>query len=87
MGTPVNERVQKRREALRALGLRPVQLWLPDTRDAKVREAFAEAARQINEVDKSDSWVFEMMDETWQETLGEIDELERQTKDGQQTLK
>lgn len=40
MGTPVNQRVQKRREALRAQGLRPVQMWLPDTRSPDfVREA------------------------------------------------
>ncbi|EJT06195.1 antitoxin MazE family protein [Rhizobium sp. CCGE 510] len=32
MATPVNERVQKRREAMRAAGLRPVQIWVPDTR-------------------------------------------------------
>ena len=31
--TPVNARVQKHRDALRAAGLRPVQLWVPDTRD------------------------------------------------------
>lgn len=28
------ERVQKRRNALRAAGLRPVQIWVPDTRQA-----------------------------------------------------
>lgn len=32
MTTPVNARVQKRREALRGAGLRPVQIWVPDTR-------------------------------------------------------
>lgn len=32
MATPGSERVQKRREALRAAGLRPVQIWVPDTR-------------------------------------------------------
>jgi len=32
--TPVNTRVQKHREALRLAGLRPVQLWVPDTRRA-----------------------------------------------------
>ena len=32
MSQSVNERVQKRREALRRAGLRPVQLWVPDTR-------------------------------------------------------
>ena len=31
MPTPVSERVQKRRDALRAAGLRPVQIWVPDT--------------------------------------------------------
>ncbi len=37
------ERVQKHRDALRALGLRPVQIWVPDTRS----EGFAEeCARQ-----------------------------------------
>lgn len=29
---PVNSRVQKHRDALRAAGLRPVQLWVQDTR-------------------------------------------------------
>lgn len=78
MGTPVNQRVQKHRNEMRAQGLRPVQLWLPDTRDPKVREAFAEAARQINEADKRDSWIYDWMDETLRETLADIDELERQ---------
>jgi Protein of unknown function (DUF3018) len=31
------QRVAKRREALRALGMRPKQFWLPDLRDRKVR--------------------------------------------------
>jgi len=34
MTTPVAERVKKRREALRQAGLRPIQLWVPDTRKA-----------------------------------------------------
>jgi hypothetical protein len=32
--TGVAERVQKHRGALRAAGLRPVQIWVPDTRRA-----------------------------------------------------
>ncbi|QRD48727.1 DUF3018 family protein (plasmid) [Pseudosulfitobacter pseudonitzschiae] len=31
MPTSVSHRVQKRRDALRAAGLRPVQIWVPDT--------------------------------------------------------
>ena len=30
--TQVNSRVQKHRDALRMAGLRPVQIWVPDTR-------------------------------------------------------
>ena len=41
MGVHVNltgaQRVAKRRAALRAQGLRPRQIWLPDLRDPKVR--------------------------------------------------
>jgi len=32
MPAPTSKRVQKHRDALRASGLRPVQLWVPDTR-------------------------------------------------------
>lgn len=39
------QRVAKRRAVLRANGLRPRQIWLPDLRDAKVRaEIRADAA-------------------------------------------
>jgi hypothetical protein len=41
--TAINERVQKRKKNLQKNGLRPVQIWVPDTR----REGFAkECARQ-----------------------------------------
>jgi hypothetical protein len=36
------ERVRKHRESLRAQGLRPIQIWVPDTR----RPGFAEEARR-----------------------------------------
>jgi len=36
------ERVQKHRQALRAAGLRPIQIWVPDTR----RRGFAEECRR-----------------------------------------
>lgn len=51
MATSVNHRVQKRREALRASGLRPLQIWVPDTR----REGFAdECSSQSRAVATSD---------------------------------
>ena len=42
MSTPTAERVQKHRQTLRRAGLRPVQIWVPDTR----RPGFAEKCRR-----------------------------------------
>lgn len=42
MTTSTAERVKKHRDALRASGLRPVQIWVPDTR----RPGFAAECRR-----------------------------------------
>jgi hypothetical protein len=42
MATATSERVQKHRNALRESGLRPVQIWVPDTR----RAGFAQECRR-----------------------------------------
>ena len=42
MGASTSVRVQKHRVALRASGLRPLQIWVPDTR----RAGFAEECRR-----------------------------------------
>ena len=42
MPIPGSERVWKRREALRAAGLQPVPIWMPDTR----RPGFAAECRR-----------------------------------------
>lgn len=42
MTTSIADRVQKHRAGLRASGLRPVQIWVPDTR----RSGFAEECRR-----------------------------------------
>lgn len=58
----VSQRVQRRRDALRAAGLRPVQIWVPDTR----RPGFAaECARQaaiVGQADREDRHVGGLMD-------------------------
>lgn len=59
MPIPVSERVQKRRDTLRAAGLRPVQIWVPDTR----RPGFAaECRRQSALVAKADQLDTELSD-------------------------
>ena len=58
MTTSTAERVQKHRDGLRAAGLRPVQIWVPDTRRAGFaaecrRQSLslaADAAARANEV-------------------------------------
>ena len=54
------QRMQARRERLRAQGLRPVQFWVPDLRDPKVRAAIRCEAAQLNkhpENDAIDAWL------------------------------
>ena len=59
MATSVAARVQKRRDALRMAGLRPIQIWVPDTR----RPGFAaECQRQSKLASQADSADVEMMD-------------------------
>ena len=62
MPTPVSERVQQRRAALRAAGLRPVQIWVPDTR----RPGFAAECRRqaalVAEADRTDTDMQNFMD-------------------------
>ena len=70
MPTPTSERVQKRRNALRAAGLRPVQIWVPDTR----RPGFAEECRRQSRIvaasDAADSDLGAFLDAA----LADIDE-------------
>lgn len=62
MPTPISERVQKRRDALRAAGLRPVQIWVPDTR----RPGFATECRRqavlVAAADRQDADLSDFMD-------------------------
>lgn len=72
MPTPVSERVQKRRDALRAAGLRPVQIWVPDTR----RPGFANECRRqaalVAQTDRRDTDLDDFMDAA----LSDLDDWE-----------
>ncbi|WP_416139831.1 antitoxin MazE family protein [Halomonas sp. HK25] len=58
----VNSRVKKHRAALRAAGLRPIQIWVPDTR----QPGFAQEARRqcaiVAAVDAGDRDLQDFMD-------------------------
>ena len=38
MSTDVTDRVRKHRESLRAAGMKPVQIWIPDTQSESFRQ-------------------------------------------------
>ena len=61
--THANARVQKHRDALRMAGLRPVQIWVPDTR----RPDFAEECRRqsllVAQSDSAESAMQQLMSE------------------------
>ena len=63
MAVSTKDRVQKRRAALRMAGLRPVQIWVPDTR----RPDFAAACRRqchlVAQADMADVALHHFMDE------------------------
>jgi hypothetical protein len=63
MMTYVNARVQKHRDALRRAGLRPVQIWVPDTRQPDFAEECRRQARQVALADRADSELRYLMDE------------------------
>ncbi|NMM36204.1 MAG: antitoxin MazE family protein [Glaciimonas sp.] len=66
----VSARVQKRRDALRMAGLRPVQIWVPDTR----RPGFAAECRRqsklVSQADRADTEMMEFMDDALSDVDG-----------------
>jgi hypothetical protein len=71
MTASVSRRVQKHRDALRAAGLRPVQIWVPDTR----RPGFADECRRQAKIaataDSADFDLDEMLDDALADLVDE----------------
>jgi hypothetical protein len=62
--TPATKRMSDYRARLRAAGLRPVQLWLPDTRDPQFIAACREQARRIAASDPAGDEMMEFIEAT-----------------------
>jgi Protein of unknown function (DUF3018) len=62
MQVPVTERVQKRRLALRAAGLRPLQIWVPDTRRPGFAEECRRQAQVVAQADTADADMLDFLD-------------------------
>lgn len=62
MASSVSQRVRKRREALRAAGLRPVQIWVPDVRRSGFMEECRRQSRIVAEADARDRPLADLLD-------------------------
>jgi len=60
--TPVKARVQKHRNALRRAGLRPVQIWVPDTQRPDFAEECRRQSRLAAQADMADTDLLHFMD-------------------------
>ena len=70
MPVPAALRVQKRRQALRAAGLRPVQIWVPDTRSPNFAAECRLQSLQAAKLDRGDPWLAEEMDQLLKDIEG-----------------
>ena len=68
--THVNTRVQKHRAALRIAGLRPVQIWVPDTRRPGFAQECRRQSRLVARADTADTDMQHFMDEAWSDVDG-----------------
>ncbi|ANN67125.1 antitoxin MazE family protein [Bordetella bronchialis] len=68
-GSNVNARVNKHRAALRMAGLRPVQIWVPDTR----RPNFAEECRRQSVLASRDDSRDDDMQRLMDQAVSEVD--------------
>jgi hypothetical protein len=63
MAKSVKERVQKRRSALRNAGLRPIQLWVPDTHKPGFEAECCRQSQLAAKTDAADKELLNFMDE------------------------
>ena len=63
MPLSVKERVRKRREVLRAFGLRPVQLWVPDTRRPGFDQECRRQSLAVAQADLADPDLMDFLDQ------------------------
>lgn len=62
--THINKRVQKHRDALRVAGLRPVQIWVPDTRRPNFSGECRRQSLLAAQADQADTDSQRFMDES-----------------------
>lgn len=71
MSSSSAKRVQKHRAALRAAGLRPVQIWVPDTRAPGFAEEYRRQAALVAAADAKDDEMWAILDAALADALDE----------------
>lgn len=69
----VNSRVQKHRNALRMAGLRPIQIWVPDTRRPDFPEECLRQCRIVAQADMADTNMQHLMDDVLSDVDGWVE--------------
>jgi hypothetical protein len=64
VATSVRNRVKKRRAALHKAGLRPVQIWVPDTRRPDFKRECQRQARLVAQADLADVELLTLLDQS-----------------------
>ena len=70
MAISVAARVQKRRDALRKAGLRPIQIWVPDTRRPDFAAECRRQSRLAAKADRADRALLKFMDAALADVAG-----------------
>lgn len=70
MPTPLSGRVRKHRDELRAAGLRPLQIWVPDTRQTGFLDECRRQSRLVARSDASDPALHDFLDAALLDLVG-----------------
>ena len=70
------QRVAKRRQALRAQGLRPIQIWVPDTRAPGFAEEYARQAAIADAANRADPELSQIEEAVAADIAEHLDTLE-----------
>jgi len=73
MATSIAERVQKRRAAFRKAGLRPIQLWVPDTRRPEFADECRRQSKLAAQTDIADTELLAFMDNVLADVEGWVE--------------
>lgn len=73
MARASHDRVRRHRDALRAAGLRPIQIWVPDTRRPGFAEECRRQAARVAVADAADAALFDDLDAALADLLPEDD--------------